>query len=194
MRYFVTYCPRSAIRGCGRGNECAPPSCGEICSYAAARLLCAGYNRRSRLMGSWDTRAVQRCLLSIHIKRHSLQNSGGGGGNNVIGDMNYLFYFPLENTVLSFIDPRLPRVYPKGVLHGKYGIVVNFQYGGGFPPGFAGLGAQDVLGGNITYPVPGDRWGRVVVSTWPFIKRSSTVFDYPKHCRFNKDCFCIRKS
>jgi hypothetical protein len=117
-----------------------------------------------------------------------------GGGNPVIGDMNYLFYFPVENTVLSFIDPRLARIYPKGVLDGKFGIAVNFEYGGGFPHGFVGLGPQDVLGGKVTYPIPGDKFSRVVVSEWPFIKRSQVLFDYPKHCRFNKDCFCIRKS
>ena len=72
-----------------------------------------------------------------------------------MGDMNYLFYFPAETTVLSFINPQIARIYPKGVLHGKYGIAVNFEYGGGFPPGFVGLGTQDVLGGNSTYPVPG---------------------------------------
>jgi len=116
-----------------------------------------------------------------------------GGGNAVVGDMNYLFYFPVENTVLGFIDPRLTRVYPKGVLDGRYGISVNFQYRGGFPPGFAEIG-QDMLAGTVTYPIPGDRYSRVVVSKWPLIKRSPVLFDYPKHCRFNKDCFCLRKS
>ncbi len=117
-----------------------------------------------------------------------------GGGNAVVGDMNYLFYFPVENVVLGFIDPRLTRVYPKGVLDGRYGISVNFQYSGGFPPGFQQLGGLDQLGGTPTYPIPGDRFSRVVVSKWPFIRRSPTLFDYPKHCRFNKDCFCLRKS
>lgn len=116
-----------------------------------------------------------------------------GGGNPVVGDMNYLFYFPVENVVLSFIDPRLSRVYPKGVLDGKFGISLSFQYTGGFPPGFAQLGTQDKVGGSVTH-VPGDKWSRVVTSKWPFIKRSPALFDYPKHCRFNKDCFCLRKS
>lgn len=116
-----------------------------------------------------------------------------GGGNPVVGDMNYLFYFPVENTVLSFIDPRLTRVYPKGVLDGRYGISLIFQYTGGFPPGFQQLGTQDKVGGSVAY-VPGDKFSRVVTSRWPFIKRSPVLFDYPKHCRFNKDCFCLRKS
>jgi hypothetical protein len=116
------------------------------------------------------------------------------GGNPVVGEKNYLFYFPVENTVLSFIDPRIARVYPKGVLHGKFGVSLHFEYSGGFPPGFAGLGPLDTVAGNLTYPIPGDKYTRLVVSKWPFIKRSPVLFDYPKHCRFNKDCFCIRKS
>lgn len=117
-----------------------------------------------------------------------------GGGNPVVGDMNYLFYFPVENTVLSFINPRIPRVYHKGVLHGKFGVSLNFEYSGGFPPGFAGLGPLDMVAGTVTYPIPGDKFTRVVISKWPFIQRSPVLFDYPKHCRFNKDCFCIRKT
>ena len=46
--------------------------------------------------------------------------------------------------VLSFIDPRLTRAYPPGMLQAKYGISLVFQYTGAFPPGFAMLG-QDMV-------------------------------------------------
>ena len=107
------------------------------------------------------------------------------------GDVNYFFYFPIQNEVLSFVDPNVLRIWPKGVLDGKYTIAVEFRYKGGFPPGFASVG-RDMITGTITYPIPGDKFTRVVVSEWPFIRRSVVQFDIPKYCSFNKKCFCIR--
>jgi hypothetical protein len=116
-----------------------------------------------------------------------------GGGNPVGNDTNYFFYFPREGEVLSFITPdNATHAYPKGTLDAHYGIAVDFRYPGGFPPGFQILGPLGVLGGKVTYPVPGDKWARVVVNDWPFIRRPAARFDFPKHCTFNKDCICLR--
>lgn len=140
----------------------------------------------------WDPSPPNSCTVAyipelISTKWYMLV----GGGTVPEGERNYLFYYPKYNQVLSFIDPQIRRDYPRGVLLADYGVVVDFKYDGGFPPGFDTLGGVDTLGGDITY-VPGDKWSRVIVSHWPFIKRSNKEFDIVKYCEANKNCYCIR--
>lgn len=114
-----------------------------------------------------------------------------GGGNPVPNEINYFFYFTATDQVFSFIDPRPAHIYAKDVLDGDYGIAINFTYPGGFPNNFNGMN-YDTLFGTVTYPIPGDKWSRVVVTTWPFIKRTTTTYNIPQHCRLNGNCYCLK--
>lgn len=114
-----------------------------------------------------------------------------GGGNPVVNEMNYFFYFPASKQVYSFIDPRPAHIYGKGVLDADYGIAINFSYPGGFPTSFVGMQYNTLLGA-VTYPVPGDKWSRVVNTQWPFIKRVENIYNLEQHCRLNGNCYCLK--
>ena len=115
-------------------------------------------------------------------------------GGGTVKERNDIFYFPTMNEVLSFIDPRPKRDYPKGVLSGDYGIVVQINYRGGFPKNwFMGQGAGfGLLMGTPTYPVPGDKWSRVVVVDYPFIRQDIRFLNVPQNCTVNPACFCLK--
>jgi hypothetical protein len=136
---------------------------------------------------------VQCAAVYVPALSRPLDYSIQGGGNPVVNEMSYFFYFPAKNDVYSFIDPRPAHIYGKGVLDADYGIAINFSYPGGFPTSFAGMQDINMLHGKVTYPVPGDKWSRVVVTPWPFIKRDANTYNLEQHCRLNGNCYCLKK-
>jgi hypothetical protein len=140
----------------------------------------------------WDP-GVGRCDvvyvpgLSMNVSYHIL-----GVRNLVPNDLNHFFYFPeADRQVLTFIDPRIERLYKKSVLDPKRGMHVIFDYKGGFPPGYKLLGGDNILSGNLSH-IPGDDSSLELRSNWPFIKRSNVTYDIPKYCASSRSCYCIR--
>lgn len=110
-----------------------------------------------------------------------------------ITEPNWFFYFPREQVLLGFIDPKATRSWEKYSWDGHHSYSVDFSsYPGGFPPGFAVLGPMDMLNGALTTPTPGDNFAMRLVSQWPFIVRNPNQTNVPQYCSFNKSCYCIR--